>query len=76
MKLIGGQCLIVIASIGGLSPSQIEVGRPCMVTLPIPYWVGYQVWQTFQSQSMYWFTTKGICFGLPGHQRCGSIVSA
>ncbi len=36
MKLIGGHSLLVIASIGGLSPSQIEIGLPCEVTLPIP----------------------------------------
>ena len=36
MNAIGGHPRGVIASSGGLSPSQIAVSRPCIVTLPCP----------------------------------------
>lgn len=42
----------VIASTGGSGPSQIDIGDPQRVlTFPIPYLVGYQVWHTLQSQA-------------------------
>jgi hypothetical protein len=36
MNAIGGHTRGVIASGGGVSPSQIEVGRPAIVMLPCP----------------------------------------